>query len=116
MISISDLKQQAEGDWIDFGPEDMVERGKSCAVQANGRSLLLCHTSAGVFTVENLCSHQKKPLDRARIMGEHIMCPHHGARFELRTGCPVSGLATLPLRTFPTKLQAGRVLVQISTK
>lgn len=77
------------------------ESNKAFAVE--GRSVLLCRTSAGVFAIENKCTHQLATLEGGKMRGVHLFCPKHGARFDLRTGVP-NGMTKIPVSTYPVRL------------
>lgn len=78
--------------------EDLaVDSNRAFAV--DGQSVLVCRTAAGVFAVENRCSHQLAPLEGGKLKGFHLFCPKHGARFDLRTGVP-NQLAKTPIRVY----------------
>jgi len=90
---------------------DLAE-DSSRAYPVAGRSVLVCRTSAGVFAVENRCTHMLAPLEGGRLRGFHLFCPRHGARFDLRTGV-ANALAKLPLQVFPVQLMDGQVFVEL---
>ena len=82
------------------------------AFTLEGRSVLLCRTSAGVFAVENKCSHQLAPLEGGKMRGVHLFCPKHGARFDLRTGVP-NGMTKIPIATYPVNLADDVIEVEL---
>ncbi len=49
----------------------------------------------------------------AIIEGMEIICTLHGARFDLRDGCPTAGPASRPLATFPIELRDGELYVSL---
>jgi len=81
-------------------------------VTVSGVEILLCRGGDGVlYAVENLCTHEFSPLGAGRMVGCEIECPRHGARFDVRTGEATRLPAAAPVRTFPVKVEGGRVLV-----
>ncbi len=70
------------------------------AFKIEGRSILLCRTAAGLFALENRCTHQLQPLEGGRMRGPHLFCPKHGQRFDMRTGATAGTLTKLPLQVF----------------
>ena len=71
-------------------------------VDVAGRSLLVCRSGAGVFVIENQCSHQLAKLEGGKVKGPHIFCPLHGVRFDLRDGKPNGTLTDKPIAVFRT--------------
>ncbi len=77
------------------------------------RSILLYRSGREIFAVENRCTHLAMPLDEGRVIGGQIICPFHGACFNLRTGAAVSGPAVSPLVTHHVRIEDGRVYVEL---
>lgn len=90
---------------------DLVEDSNK-AFAVHGLSVLVCRTSAGVFAVENQCTHQLASLEGGKMRGPHLFCPKHGARFDLRTGVP-NALAKTPIRTYPVEIVDGEVQIEL---
>lgn len=80
--------------------------GSNKAFKVQGQSVLLCHSTAGVFAVENQCTHQLAPLEGGRIRGHHLFCPKHGQRFDLRDGSTGGPLANVAIPTFAVTVDA----------
>ena len=94
--------------------EDVPSAGMKC-FEVEGRGVLVMNTGDGAYkAVENACSHEKKPLEGGRVRGgKKIVCPHHGANFDLDTGKALSPPAVLPITVFPTKVEDGSIFVQL---
>ena len=82
------------------------------AVRANGWHVLAGRTDAGWFAVENRCSHAGSPLHEGRVRRGAILCPLHGARFDLATGKCLGG-PYAPLRVFAVAEVQGRVTITV---
>nr|WP_279380281.1 Rieske 2Fe-2S domain-containing protein [Sphingosinicella soli] len=92
--------------------EDVPANGNRAFV-AEGVSILLCRSGAGVFALENMCSHATAALEGGRMKGPFLFCPLHGMRIDVRDGCPSGQLTTRRVRTYPATLEDGRVFVEI---
>lgn len=87
-----------------------VPLGEQICVTFANKKILICHTEAGVFAVENRCTHAKFPLEGGRVEGCVIRCPVHGAKFDLRTGEPkIERLK--PVKTYQVKVENGGVFL-----
>jgi len=84
------------------------------AFQVADLSVLVCHTSKGVFAVRNLCTHQKAPLEGGRIKSCYLFCPKHSVRFDLQSGKPAGTLTTESLDTYRTSIVDGDIFVDTS--
>ena len=81
-------------------------------IRVAGWTLLVGRVGAAWFAVENRCSHAGSPLDQGRVRRGAILCPLHGARFDLATGKCLGGPYP-PLRTFPVAEAQGRVTLTV---
>jgi nitrite reductase/ring-hydroxylating ferredoxin subunit len=54
------------------------------------------------------------PLDEGDVEDGQIICPRHGARFDLATGEARRMPAVAPVRTFPVKVEGGAVFVEVA--
>jgi anthranilate 1,2-dioxygenase ferredoxin subunit len=94
-----------------IGENSFPEDGKF-VVMLNGWQVLLCKTAGGYFAVNNRCTHAASPLSGGRIRRDMILCPFHGARFDLPSGRSLGG-AYKPLRCFAVRVVDGRIAVAI---
>jgi 3-phenylpropionate/trans-cinnamate dioxygenase ferredoxin subunit len=65
--------------------------------------------------IEDRCSHDDGPLCEGDWDEERccVVCPRHGSMFELSTGQPISLPATDPVETYPVKVVAGAIVVEL---
>lgn len=93
------------------------ERGREAWVPGpdGGRWVALFRRGEQVFAYLNVCPHQGRALNlgpnRFAFDGEgRLLCPHHGACFDLATGGCVSGPAgNGALTPVPVRVEGGRV-------
>jgi 3-phenylpropionate/trans-cinnamate dioxygenase ferredoxin subunit len=86
--------------------------GSTRCVDVDGVGVIVARGQDGqYYAVERLCSHAALPLDGGRVRGASIVCPHHGARFELKSGRVLGPPAYAPIAAFPTRERDGQVEV-----
>jgi nitrite reductase/ring-hydroxylating ferredoxin subunit len=99
------------GDWIEVAAmEDIGEGGKLVVV--GEEEILLVRRGSEVFALGYLCSHQDKELEGGQCAGDAWICPHHGARFDLRTGAALSMPAIEAVPRYEVKTEGGDVFVK----
>ena len=89
-----------------------IELNQSLTVNVDDIDILICHTSEGVFAVEDKCSHADIPLCGGQIIDKYITCPVHGAVFDLSDGSVQSPPAFEDLRTFEVLLEDTSISVK----
>jgi len=87
--------------------------GEKCAVKVGDREILICRIADNYYALSNRCTHSAWPLSGEPVEGFEILCTLHGARFDLRDGCPTAGPARKPLATYPIEFREGELYVSI---
>lgn len=91
-----------------------IPRGKTRCIAAGDVEILLCHTTEGLFAVDNLCTHAAARLSEGKLKGCRILCPLHGAAFDVRDGAVLSRPAREALRSYPVKVQGDDVYIALA--
>lgn len=92
---------------------EALHQGKARCFEVDEHQILLCHTREGFFAVHNICSHAYARLDEGRLRGTRIICPLHGASFDVRDGSVKGAPAFEALRSYPVRIVDGRVEVSL---
>lgn len=88
-----------------------IAPGTTRRVESDGIELLLCNVDGKLYAIEDVCTHDGGPLDQGTLEGETVVCPRHGATFDVRTGDALTLPAVLPLMTFPVIIEGDDVYV-----
>ncbi|NMZ50363.1 Rieske 2Fe-2S domain-containing protein [Pseudomonas poae] len=91
---------------------DALEEGGTLAVEVEGQAILVCQARQQVYAVENRCPHQGKTMDGALIRRGQLICPHHGARFDLHTGEALGPHTRCALTTYKVHLIDSDVMIE----
>jgi nitrite reductase/ring-hydroxylating ferredoxin subunit len=90
-----------------------VPVGAMRACTLDGRELVVCHTREGVFALDNICTHAHARLCEGRLRATRLVCPLHGASFDIRDGRPLGPPADVALRTYPVRIVEGSIEVAL---
>ena len=93
-----------------------IEEGAYKDFDVAGRSILVCKWQGNFFAIENECSHAANPLCGGRMRRGSIVCPLHGARFNIVTGAAEGGPTNLPIETFDVKIENEIVCVAVTKR
>jgi nitrite reductase/ring-hydroxylating ferredoxin subunit len=94
-------------------PVGQIEERCFSAFEVNGTDFVICRFRDEYFALENLCSHALARFNEGKLRGHRIMCPLHGATFDIRTGACTGAPATRPIRTFPLRIKDGQIEVDV---
>jgi nitrite reductase/ring-hydroxylating ferredoxin subunit len=90
-----------------------IPQGGMRAVTLGGREIAICHTRDGVYAVDNICTHAHARMCEGRLRATRIVCPLHGASFDIRDGKVLGPPAMVPLPTFRVRVVDGTVEVAV---
>lgn len=65
------------------------------------------------FATDGLCTHEGISLADGLVMDEIIECPKHNGRFNYKTGEAKGAPVCVNLRTYPVKVEAGAVFIEV---
>ena len=100
--------------WIEVAAEADLFEGAGIAVAPEGHDIALFIVDGEVFAIDNLCTHGNAKLCDGFVEGHNVECPFHQAQFSLRDGSVACGPATEPVKSWPAKIEGGRVLLQLA--
>lgn len=99
--------------WVPTISENKVAEGTYAAVFPKGVGVLVARIDDELVAVANKCAHMGCPLEGGRLEGAILTCPCHDWRFDLRTGQFLAA-EELKLRTFPVKVEDGKICVELA--
>ncbi len=91
---------------------DEIPPGTKKIVEVDGALVVVVNLDGEFYAVEDVCTHDGGPLGEGRLEDGVIICPRHGARFDVRTGDALSLPAFEPVPTYEVKVEGGDVLVE----
>jgi 3-phenylpropionate/trans-cinnamate dioxygenase ferredoxin subunit len=93
-----------------------VPPGSMRACMVAGRELVICHTREGVFALDNICTHANTRLCEGRLRATRLVCPLHGACFDVRDGRVLRPPAEAPLATHAVRVIEDTIEVAVGCR
>ena len=90
-----------------------LESGAKKRVYVGDQRVLLANVGGVFYALDDLCPHAFAVMSAGWLDGEEIMCPLHGARFNVKTGEVLSLPAEDDLTVFDVKIEGEKVLVRL---
>jgi nitrite reductase/ring-hydroxylating ferredoxin subunit len=91
-----------------------LPEGSMRACEAQGREIVVCRTKHGIYALDNICSHAHARLSEGRLRGTRLICPLHGACFDVRDGRVLGAPATRALATHGVRVDGDRAEITIA--
>ena len=100
--------------FIDIGAlEDIPAQGARVVKTAEGCVAIFRTSDDRMFALEDRCPHKGGPLSEGIVHGDRVTCPLHNWVFDMNTGS-AQGADQGTVRTYPIRVQQGRVLIDAS--
>ncbi|QMV43326.1 MocE family 2Fe-2S type ferredoxin [Cohnella cholangitidis] len=104
----------SNGQWIEACEVDDIEVEDVIRFDHGDRTFAIYRTEKGDFYAsDGYCTHEKFHLSNGLVMGNVIECPKHNGRFDIATGQAKRAPVCVDLRTYPVKIEADKVYIQI---
>jgi 3-phenylpropionate/trans-cinnamate dioxygenase ferredoxin subunit len=103
-------------DKVEFVPIAAVNElgeGERLFVTIDEFDIVVFEIGGEVFAIADLCSHDDGPLGEGELVDHKVVCPRHGARFDVRTGKALSLPAIVDIPAYPVRLHEGQIEVGI---
>ena len=85
---------------------------RACLI--GSRDIVICRTREGIFALDNICTHALARLSEGRLRHARLVCPLHGASFDIRDGRALGPPAEIPLTPHAVRLEDGVVEVAMA--
>jgi nitrite reductase/ring-hydroxylating ferredoxin subunit len=89
-----------------------VKEGEVLAINIDDTPIALTRLNGVICAFGDVCTHDDGPLAEGTLEDGCIVCPRHGARFDLKTGKPTFP-AVSPLPIYVTREEDGQVKIQL---
>lgn len=101
------------GKWHDVTAEGDIEPGGFALLETDELTAAVFNVDGTLYAIEDVCTHDGAELAGGPVVGDQVVCPRHGARFCLRTGRALTPPAYAAVQTFPVRVSAGRIEVEL---
>ncbi len=102
------------GNWVDACAADAIDEEDVIRFDHGDRTFAIYRgDSDKYYASDGLCTHEQVHLADGLVMDCIIECPMHNGRFDFTTGEAKGAPVSVNLKTYPVKLEAGRVFIDI---
>jgi len=91
-----------------------IPPGTGRMVIADDQLIALFNIDGTFYAIADACPHQGAPLSEGRLVGCAVICPWHGAEFDVTNGMLLSGPGARDVDSYPVVLQGENVEIQLT--
>ena len=96
---------------IELCSVDEVAEGEAIRVEKEGLQLAVFNLNGQFYVTDDLCTHGPGSLAEGYIEDDVVECNFHNGQFNIRTGEVVSPPCMIPIKTYPTRVENGKVVI-----
>ncbi len=98
---------------IELCSADDVPEGSALRVEAGALTLAVFNVEGAFYVTDDACTHGPGSLSEGYIEGDVVECNFHNGQFNIRTGEVVSPPCMIPIKTYPTRVENGKVMIDV---
>ena len=91
---------------------DLEDPGKEL-IELDDRFLVLCNVGGQYYCLDDVCTHDGGTLGDGELCGMELVCPRHGAKFDIRDGAPLCMPATEATDSHEVRVEGTNIQVKI---
>jgi nitrite reductase/ring-hydroxylating ferredoxin subunit len=90
-----------------------ITNGERLYVEIGELELVVFRIANEIFAVGDVCSHDGAPLGEGDLDGHEVVCPRHGARFDVRSGKATALPAVVDIPAYPVQVDGDQIKVGV---
>jgi 3-phenylpropionate/trans-cinnamate dioxygenase ferredoxin subunit len=94
---------------------DQLKLNTPVTFELDDRFIVIVKNDDGVFCIDDVCTHDGGTLGDGEYIDNCLVCPRHGAKFDVKTGDAVTMPATEPTVSHEVKIDGDDVLVRLAS-
>jgi len=100
--------------WVHAASSAELARQRLMEIEAEGTAILLYDIGGAAYATAAVCPHHAAWLSQGGLDGDLVSCPRHQGQFHVPTGRKTRGPECPDLRTYPVRVEDGRVWVDVA--
>lgn len=68
------------------GKKSEIPEGKMVHVEAGGKDVLVANVNGNFYAMNDICNHSGAPLHEGELDEKVLICPWHGAKWDVTSG------------------------------
>lgn len=100
-------------EFVEIAPASELPSGERLFVEIADRPIVIFNIAGQLYAIGDVCTHDDGPLGEGELEGYNIVCPRHGAEFDVRTGKVMQMPAVVDIPAYPVKVEDGNILIGI---
>ena len=112
MFNYTQLEEE-KVDFLEIAPDSELPNGERMFVDVGDAPIVIFKIAGQFFAIGDVCSHDDGPLGDGDVEEYNVVCPRHGAQFDVRSGKVLSMPAAVDIPAYPVQVRDGKIFIGI---
>lgn len=104
---------ESKVEFYDIASVDELPNGQRLFLDIGDAPVVIFNVAGEFYAIGDVCTHDDGPLGDGDVEGFNVVCPRHGAQFDLRDGKALTMPAVVDIPAYPVKVVDGVIKVGI---
>lgn len=110
---MSDIIDETRFDFYPIIALDELPNGERLFIEIDGLPIVVFNIAGRFFAIGDVCTHDDGPLGEGELEDYQIICPRHGARFDVRNGKALALPAVVDTPSYPVRVVDDQVEIGV---
>jgi 3-phenylpropionate/trans-cinnamate dioxygenase ferredoxin subunit len=106
-------QDESKVEFFEIAPVEDLPSGERLFVDIGETPIVILNIAGEFFAIGDVCTHDDGPLGDGAVEGYKVICPRHGAEFDVRTGNAISMPAVVDIPAYPVQVRDGVIFVGV---
>ena len=100
-------------DFLEIAPVSELPNGERMFVDIGDTPIVIFNIAGKFYAIGDICTHDDGPLGDGELEDFNVVCPRHGAEFDVRTGKVTSMPAVVDIPAYPVRVVDGNIEIGV---
>lgn len=90
-----------------------IPNGERIFLEIGTHQIVVFNLAGHFYAIGDVCTHDDGPLGDGDLDGYEVICPRHGARFDIRNGKAMALPAVLDTPSYPVRVVGDKIEIGV---
>ncbi len=103
-------------EYITVAHVDELGNGERMLIEVDDETIAVFNIAGDYYAIADVCSHDGGPVAEGELEGFEIVCPRHGAKFDLRNGKVLTLPAIVDIPAYPVRIEGSEIQIGLPSE
>jgi 3-phenylpropionate/trans-cinnamate dioxygenase ferredoxin component len=99
--------------FVEIAPVSDLPPGERMFLDFRDEPIVLFNIAGSFYAIGDVCTHDGGPLGDGEVDDHQVICPRHGARFDVRDGTALTMPAVVDAPSYPVQIEDGVIFLGV---